>query len=72
MTLLRKRDVEELMARYEHDPLAALTTALRTVLDQPNADWGVLLLAAGFSERRRRNLELLDSTSCEPSRPFRD
>ena len=60
MTLLRKRDVEELMARYDHDPVVALTAALRIALDQPNADWSQLLLAAGFSDRRRRSLEQLD------------
>ena len=53
MTLLRKRDVEELMARYDHDPVVALTAALRIALDQPNADWSQLLHAAGFGDRRR-------------------
>jgi len=60
MTLLRKRDVEAMMARYDHDPVVALTEALRMVLDQPNADWSQLLHAAGFSDRRRRSLEQLD------------
>lgn len=65
MTALRKRDVEEMMARYEHDPLAALTAALRTVLDQPNAEWPVLLMAAGFTDRRRRLLEQLEPTALD-------
>jgi hypothetical protein len=65
MTLLRKREVEEMMARYDHDPVVALTAALRIALDQPNADWSQLLLAAGFSDRRRWSLEQLDSDALD-------
>jgi hypothetical protein len=32
---LRKRDVEQLLATYDSDPVAALSTALRTLLDMP-------------------------------------
>lgn len=32
---LRKRDVEALLARYDDDPVAALTAALCTLLDDP-------------------------------------
>ena len=60
MTTLRKRDVEAMMTRYEYDPLAALTDALRVVLDLPQADWPALLDAAGFTTHRRRRLEQLD------------
>jgi hypothetical protein len=45
---LTKHDVEVLLATYDDDPLAALTTALRVVLDQPAADLAELLAAAGL------------------------
>lgn len=60
MSTLRKRDVEEMMARYDHDPLGALSAALRVVLATPTANWTELLAAAGFTERRRRTLEALE------------
>jgi len=40
---LKKADVETMLATYDHDPVAALTVALRTVLDQPDAGWPQLL-----------------------------
>ena len=46
MTRLRKADVEQLLAGYDADPVAALTTALRVVLDQPGGEWTALLKAA--------------------------
>ncbi|MEY4339395.1 MAG: hypothetical protein RLZ14_1245 [Actinomycetota bacterium] len=60
MSTLRKRDVEEMMARYDHDPVGALSAALRVVLQQPHADWSELLSAAGFTDRRRRSLDALE------------
>lgn len=65
MTALRKRDVEEMMMRYGHDPVAALTAALRVVLDGPHADWPTLLASAGFTDRRRRRLEALESDALD-------
>ena len=57
MTRLRKADVEQLLAGYDADPVAALTTALRVVLDQPGGEWTALLKAAGFSCARRIRLQ---------------
>lgn len=45
---LTKRDVEALLATYDDDPVGALTTALRVVLDRPAADVAELLAAAGL------------------------
>lgn len=56
MARLSKRDVESLMASYDHDAQAALTVALSRVLDLPDATWEELLLAAPFAEARRRAL----------------
>jgi hypothetical protein len=47
---LTKRDVEHLLAAFDHDPVAALADALRRVLDQPSLDWPELLACA--AERR--------------------
>jgi predicted pyridoxine 5'-phosphate oxidase superfamily flavin-nucleotide-binding protein len=57
MTVLRKRDVERMMADYDHDPVAALTTALRTTLDQPDLEWTALVKMAGFDCARRIRLQ---------------
>ena len=53
----RKVDVEQLLAGYDIGPVAARTTALRVVLDQPSGDWTALLKAAGFSCARRIRLQ---------------
>jgi hypothetical protein len=45
---LTKRDVEALLTTYDDDPVGALTTALRVVLDRPTAAVGELLAAAGL------------------------
>ena len=37
---------------YDDDPVAALTSALRRVLDQPDATWPELVASAGFSDTR--------------------
>jgi hypothetical protein len=50
---LKKRDVEALLIRYDQDPIAALTTALRIVLERPDGLWPDLIAAAPFSETRR-------------------
>ncbi|MBK8332837.1 MAG: hypothetical protein IPL07_10740 [Acidimicrobiaceae bacterium] len=57
MTRLCKADVEQLLAGYDADPVAALTTALRVVLDQPGGEWTALLKAAAFSCARRIRLQ---------------
>lgn len=48
MARLRKPDVETLLATYDADPVAALTVALRRVLDRPEANWPDLLAASGL------------------------
>lgn len=50
MARLRKRDVEILLATYDADPVAALTVALRRVLDRPGAAWPDLLAASGLPD----------------------
>ena len=54
--LLRKRDVEALLDRFDDDPLGALTVALRRVLGRPEATWLELLDAAPMSPERRQAL----------------
>jgi hypothetical protein len=49
---LRKRHVESLLAGYDDDPVAALTGALRIVLERPDATWPELVAAAGFPDTR--------------------
>ncbi|MFM2182525.1 MAG: hypothetical protein RJB61_819 [Actinomycetota bacterium] len=52
MARLRKSDVEALLDRYDADPVRALTTAMRRVLDQPEAQWPHLLDASGLPAER--------------------
>jgi hypothetical protein len=53
---LSKRDVERLWDEYDGDPVAALTTALRIVLDAPGSGFDDLLELAGFDPSRRSAL----------------
>jgi hypothetical protein len=53
---LNKRDVERLLADYDEDPLGALTTALRIMLEQPDAAWPALIAAAPVTAGRRQLL----------------
>jgi hypothetical protein len=53
---LRKRDVEALLATYDDDPFAALTAALRIVLDRPDADYRTLVTTGPFDDERRTRL----------------
>lgn len=53
MPSLRKRDVEALLASYDHDPVAALTAALRVVLALPHAGFDELLAVAPIDDLRR-------------------
>ena len=57
MTALKKRDVEVLLDRYDADPVAALTAALRVALDRPDLDFTALVKLAGFSCARRIRLQ---------------
>jgi hypothetical protein len=57
VTVLKKRDVEQMLAGYDHDPVAALTTALRTTLDRPDLEWTALVKLAGFSCATRIRLQ---------------
>jgi hypothetical protein len=51
---LRKADVEALLARYDQDPVDALSRALRQVLEQP--DWSWEQLVAALPEPRQAGL----------------
>ncbi|MCX6520145.1 MAG: hypothetical protein NTZ21_05745 [Actinobacteria bacterium] len=56
MPTLRKRDVEALLATYDADPVAALTAALRIVLDRPAVDYRTLVTIGPFDDERRTRL----------------
>ena len=56
MLTLRKRDVEALFATYDADPVAALTAALRIVLDRPDVDYRTLVTTGPFDDDRRTRL----------------
>lgn len=53
---LKKSDVERLLTDYDCDPIVALRTALRIVLDLPDAGWDDLLAAAPLDTGRRQAL----------------
>ncbi|MEY2581524.1 MAG: hypothetical protein QOE09_1373 [Ilumatobacteraceae bacterium] len=53
---LKKVDVERLLTDYDIDPIGALTTALRVILDLPDATWPTLLAAAPIEAARRNSL----------------
>jgi hypothetical protein len=62
---LRKTDAEQLLADYDTDPVAALTLALRIVLDLPGADWVTVVAAAPIDAARRRLLFDFDETTLD-------
>lgn len=62
---LTKRDVEALLATYDRDPIGSLTTALRWVLDQPEASWPQLVVAAGVTDTRAAALLLAEQGSLD-------
>ena len=62
---LRKRDAERLLNSYDLDPIAALTVALRIILDRPDASWSQLLDAAPIDDARRRLLVTADQASLD-------
>jgi hypothetical protein len=53
VTRLAKRDVERLLADYDTEPVAALSRALRRLLDRPHATWPELIATARFADARR-------------------
>ncbi len=53
---LRKRDVEAMLALYDSDPIAAVTLAMQTVLEQPGTDFRTLVELASFDIERRARL----------------
>jgi len=57
VTALKKRDVEALLDRYDAEPVAALTDALRVALDRPDLEFTALVKLAGFSCARRIRLQ---------------
>lgn len=60
---LNKFDVEALMNSYDADATAALTIALRKVLDRPDADWPTLIGVAPFDTARRAALLAADQSA---------
>ncbi len=56
MTRLKKAHVEALLRDFDGQPIPALTTALRVVLDEPNAAWQTLVSASGLPIERRQRL----------------
>lgn len=63
--MLRKRDVEALLDRFDDDPVGALTIALRRVLGRPEATWLELLEAAPVSHERRQALAAADQDALD-------
>ena len=63
--VLRKRDVEALLDRFDDDPVGALTIALRRVLGRPEATWSELLAAAPLSPDRRQALAAGDQDALD-------
>lgn len=62
---LKKVDAERLLADYDADPIAALTSALRIVLDMPDAEWAALLAAAPLDDGRRQRLREADESTLD-------
>lgn len=60
MGVLGKRDVEALLAGYDRDPIAAVTAAIRVVLDQPGADYRTLVQSGIVDGERRSRLLVAD------------
>lgn len=65
MTVLRKVDVERLLRDYDRDPVAALTDALRIVLDAPTDSWTELVRRAAFDDARRAMLLAGDQSALD-------
>ncbi|HEY4333536.1 MAG TPA: hypothetical protein VGM78_13230 [Ilumatobacteraceae bacterium] len=54
-----------MLADYDHEPIAALTTALRIVLDRPSAAWPELVHAAGLTDTRTAALLVGDERTLD-------
>jgi len=65
VTALKKRDVEVLLDRYDTDPVAALTDALRVALDRPDLDFTALVKLAGFTCERRIRLQAQETAALD-------
>lgn len=66
MARLTKADVVRLVDGYDADPVGALSTALRRVLDADHsADWPTLLSLAPLGDRRRDALAALDQRALD-------
>jgi hypothetical protein len=65
VTNLKKRDVERMHVAYERNPEAALTSALRLVLDRPDLDFTALVKLAGFTCDRRIRLQAKDQRALD-------
>jgi hypothetical protein len=65
VTALKKRDVEVLLDRYDTDPVAALTDALRVALDRPDLDFTALVKLAGFTCARRIRLQAQETAALD-------
>jgi hypothetical protein len=62
---LKKAAVERLLTNYDADPIAALTVALRIVLDMPTAEWAPLIAAAPIAAVRQHLLLEGDQSSLD-------
>jgi len=62
---LGKRDVEQLLATYDADPVEALRGALATVLDRPGADWSTVLAASGLPPAAVASLRAADPSALD-------
>ena len=62
---LKKVDVERLLADYDAEPVGALTTALRRVLQMPDSSWAELIDAAPIDAGRRQLLLSADQASLD-------
>lgn len=66
MARLTKADVVQLVDGYDADPIGALSTALRRVLDaDDSAGWPALLAMAPFDDERRAALGALDQRALD-------
>ena len=57
MGVLRKADVERMLAAYDDDPVGALTAAMRLVFDAPDLGWTELVKVADFTCATRIRLQ---------------
>ena len=62
---MTKRNVEALLGSYDDDPVAALTAALRIVLERADDSWPELVRAARFSDTRAAALLLGEQTALD-------